>query len=188
MDPLLIKSTHTTKFLLPLVVKDDITYKDIQSCFIESYLSDDKYLNNTDQINIFIVLSNIFELSENKILSKFKDNYTDNYIDVESPNKEEIFVYTIEDNDLEDYFNFLIGEYHNFKEEFKQKILKFWDATENSLLYKILYNKIDDLQEYIKNNMTNNNPFIKTYNKVLSNLSYSKPDLTKEIYGLNRED
>ena len=50
-----------------------------------------------------------------------------------------IEIYNVPEEWAEDYYQFMSGSYTNFSEEYKQRLLHFWDKDENSELYKILY-------------------------------------------------
>ncbi|MFW6225668.1 MAG: hypothetical protein ACOC3V_01755 [bacterium] len=183
MDPTLIVTTHTTKFILPLFVKENTKYKDIQDTFINAYIADKK-LPEYDNCIFLVFSGHDYYNAENKETKYIKDNYKNIFINMELDNHDVIYIYDIPEEYLEDYFNFLQGNYKKFKESTKEKILKFWQVSEKSLLYNILYNNKDfDFEKHIKENIKNTSPWKNLYKKLLK-YNCQTPDLEKEIYGI----
>jgi hypothetical protein len=183
MDPILIHLTNTARFILPLMTSDGITYKDIQTNLIGAYITTfDKLTNETECI--FVVFNDDIKV----------DYFRSNYIEHISTFNEEydtydyIYVYKIEDNLLEDYFNFINGDYSQISEQNKQQILKFWEASETTLLYSILYKDKTNFKNLIKEHSIKNNPQQNLYNTFIDKYKgkkelYKIPNLKEEMYG-----
>jgi len=186
MDPILIHTTDTTKFLLPLVVKDGYTYKDIQTNLIGSYISIAE-MPTYDQSIIVI-------FNEDIKLDCLKDNYIDDFIifNSEHDTTDSIFIYKIEDDLLDDYIKFISGDYSQLSDSTKEKILQFWQAKEDTFIYSILYKHQEIIKRILLKERTNKNPWNSLYliwkdrlrkNKEL----YRTPNLLKEMYSYNSE-
>jgi hypothetical protein len=187
MDPILINTTMTTKFLVPLVIKDNYTYEDLQTNLIAAYIAD---VNDEDYNQCIIVV-----LNEDNRPECLMYNYIERDTVYDNENKcyNYRFIYKIEDNLLEEYFNFIKGEYSNFSEHIKRKILGFWKAGSDTLLYSILFkDKINIEKMLLKRTSIKENPQQFIYDKFIHKYNmgyelYKMPNLKKEMYGYDIE-
>lgn len=181
MDPLLIHTTHSTKFLLPLIVKNGITYKDIQSKLYNVYIADNNF-PEYDQ-HLFVVIDSDFDY-EFELGRYINEDFIYAYSDPDYDGMRNIYIYDIPEDKMDDYFNFLQGNYKQFSEDTKQKILKFWDVNKDSPLYIILYGSIKDDLKFKNKYLNKDGPFKRIYQKVYETRSYNAPRLENEIYGI----
>lgn len=186
MDPILIHINDTTKFLLPLVIKEGYTYKDIQQNLLGAYISALE-LPEYDQ-HIFIVLNDDINIS------CLKENYIDRLIvfDKEFDTYDYIFIYEIEDSLTEDYIHFINGEYSQLSIEIKNIILAFWNTNTDSFLYSILHRDTSNFTKFLEQSKIKDNPWNNLYTSWIQNFKSKKelhkaPNLKQEMYGYNSE-
>ena len=186
MDPLLLHITNTTRFLLPLIVKNGITYKKIQTNLINCYMS--AFDMSTFSECIFTIYNEDIQIDyiEAELIvysCKFNEEHEE---------YDYIYVYKIDDNLLEDYFEFINGNYSKISDTSKQKILAFWEAGNNTILYSILYKDKTNIEIFVKEHILKNNPQQDLYTAFVKNYKpgkelYKSPNLKKEMYGYNSE-
>lgn len=186
MDPILVRTTDTTKFLLPMVIKDGYTYKDIQNNLIGTYIS---HSNLPEYTECIIVVFN--EDVKPKCLLDDYLAYVVSYNE-EHDAYDYMYIYQIEDNSLDDYFEFIKGQYSDFSTKLKLKILDFWQAKEDTFLYSILYKNQENIKKLIQKhkveNTTWNTLYSIWYYKLTNNKElYGLPNLKEEMYGYNSE-
>ena len=135
MNPLLLNKTHTTKFVLPMIFDNNVKYdKILTEGFKNAYIAD---VDNPDSDSSIVLLHNN-PMIPKLVLEQPKQSYES------TPIEEDSMIYTIEvygvpEEWAEDYYQFMSGSYTNFSEEYKQRLLHFWDKDEDSELYKILH-------------------------------------------------
>ena len=114
MDAIRLNKNKTTKFILPLAFEHGKTYKDV--------------LTN-DFINAYIA-----DLDEpdndNRVTILLKDNVKE--------------VLDIKDTWETDYYKIIAGEYSETSDEYKKHVLDFWQQSEESLLWAIIYKSPND--------------------------------------------
>lgn len=134
MNPLMLNKTHTTKFILPMVFEDDVRYdKILTDEFVNAYIAD---MDVPDSDNSIIVVQrgDFIPKVTNAVLRDFYTKEDDT----------EVLVYDVPEKWAEDYFQFMIGSYTDFSEEYKERLLHFWDNDSDSELYKVLYKILPD--------------------------------------------
>lgn len=125
MNPLQLKSTLTTKFIMPMLFNEKTKNDTIQfDTFVNAYLADFNKPEYDDNILL------VFE-EDSVTPGGFKEVYVEN--------NQVIYVYDIPEKWTEDYFTILMGDYTKISNEYKQHLLLFWEQDSTSDLYKILY-------------------------------------------------
>lgn len=142
MDVLRHKYTYTTKFILPLLFKDNATYHNLfTEPFINAYIAD--MANKDSDDKIYLLFADYPSLTFQKLLPDtiseypFKDGYY-------------VLVYDIPLNYREDYNKFLMGQYSQFTDSAKDQILDFWEEHDDSILVGTLYRKGNKIKEFYK--------------------------------------
>lgn len=161
MNPIKIRSTITTKFIMPMLFSKDESYKNILSnTFINAYLADFDKPEYDDHILL------VFE-EDSEVPGGFKAAY------IEGDNV--VYAYDIPEEWSEDYFTIMVGAYSEISNAYKQHLLNFWQEDESSDLYKILYKKEERgaIGEQEKDII---------WSKVKQ--LYKSIDITKEIYNM----
>lgn len=182
MDPIILAKTDTTKFILPLLVKDNITYdKLFESNFVNAHVIHSDTLPD-DTTNIIVTFMDI------NFIGKHTSIFIEEEIDYLFNEEDESWklIYKLDDKYSLDYIHFLAGEYSLLEQETKDKIFKFWKANTTSLLYSVLYKDSTNIQEYIKNIEHNRNPWKTLYVELLKRVQrknelYKPPNLNNEI-------
>ena len=128
MDPLRLKTNLATTFLLPLLHSASLKHNDILTdTFINAYMAD---LDRPDNDNKLLVrYATIHQLPE----------WADNRLLYEAEDKSIMVTNEIPDKFADDYQKFLTGDYSQFSKEYKDQVLSFWQATEDTLLYGVLH-------------------------------------------------
>lgn len=182
MNPLILAKTHTTKFILPLLVKDGITYEMLFSKnFVNAYITHPDFL--PEYSNSILVLFADIDFIGNQY-KLFKKEELDYYFEEETNTWK--ITYELEDEYSLDYINFISGNYSKLTEKTKQKILNFWKCNDESVLHAVLYKDAPKLQEIIKKLIHPKEQsgflFKGIYNKIKNNDElYSSPNLNNEI-------
>lgn len=143
MNVLKLNKTKTTKFIMPMIFKENIKHTDILTIrFINAYISD-------------------FDRPEydNKILLVKTDKQTDKELVIEKPievyNSNEtliVEVYEIPENMEEDYYLIVAGKYSEISEDYKKKLLFFWGSNKDDELHSALYLEYDKAGVELKKN------------------------------------
>lgn len=132
MNPLELNKNVSTIFILPMVFEDlkydQIVTKDFKNAYVADFSRPEF---DDDLILVFKEISSIQR--DAKATYEVKGDIVE--------------VYEIPDKYLAEYFKIYAGQYSEISEELKQIILKFWDEDEESLLYKILYNLVENDHE-----------------------------------------
>ena len=191
MDPIILAKTYTTKFILPLLVKDNITYdKLFENNFVNAHISHSDFLPEHEN-SIIVAFSNIDFIGKQQLL--FNDEELDYMLNDET--EEWLLIYKLKEEYSEDYINFISGNYSLLSNNAKNKIISFWNATENSLLYSILHKDATNIKELIKSKNNPNNPWKRNYSGLLDKVKrneelYKPPTLSSEIdyYYINKGD
>jgi hypothetical protein len=135
MNPLNLIRTNTTRFILAMLFNDDVTYTDIlKNNFIDSYISD----FYRPEYNGYLLTVN----SVNKELSGTVSSAIKSY----KNDTDYVFVYEIPEKYRDDYNVIRKGQYGRISDEYKLKLLKFWECDdetkleENFTFGNLLYN------------------------------------------------
>ena len=167
MDILKFNKTFTTKFILPLLFEQYTDYTEIfNDSFINAYIGDIENKEYDDKILL------MFSDYPSMLLAKKLPNSVAEYM----ADDKYILVYDIPKEYADEYYKFLEGNYHNFDEESKRRILSFWKCNENTLLYKTLSNDREGIQYYLKDKKLKIKPG--TFN------SWFSPIIKYEIMGV----
>lgn len=141
MDVIKYKYTNTTKFILPLLFKDNDKYYELfQNFFINSYIADIRNKENDDKIHL--VFADYPSLNLQKKLANpiTEYQYGEGYV----------LVYPLENKWIDDYTKIITGCYSKISEEAKQRIISFWNEEDDSVLYGVLYKRGDAIQKYLQ--------------------------------------
>jgi hypothetical protein len=135
MDAIKLLKTNTTKFMLPMIIKDNITFNQIfEKGYVDSYIGD---INRPEYDDKILILRDEPYIDDSHYSEEV---YTSPCISIYSTEDlEHIYVHEIPSERLDDYGKFLQGLISEFSEEYKQHLIKFWNCKEDSLLYSILY-------------------------------------------------
>lgn len=134
MDIITHLKTNATKFVLPLLFQESVKYNDIlPENFKNAYIADiDK-----QEVDGYILLKYHLDLDED---SDWKESLLDiECADIYDKDEDLIYCFKIPDKFLDDYYLFLAGKYSQLSKEAKVRILEFWEADKDTLLYGILY-------------------------------------------------
>jgi len=124
MNPILLNKNNTTKFILPMVLSDDKTYKDILTDnFINAYIAD---FNKPEYDNMILVV-----FYEEEEIGGWKEVYIHN--------NHVIYVFETPKEQEEDFFSSMAGLYSTLTDEYKKRLLQFWEQEEGSDMHCILY-------------------------------------------------
>jgi hypothetical protein len=157
----------TTKFIAPMIFKDNVSFTDLPIITYQTYLSifdepeyDDKIIidSNQSQINTSLCKPGLL------IKRIKKDNVLLNIFHI--PREYE-----------DDLYDILSGRYKELTDSYKQKLLYFWKEDKDSKLFGLLFDKIElrfNENEYLLNK--------KRIERARS--LYSKPTYIELIYGL----
>lgn len=162
--------THSTtiNFIAPMVFKDKIRYSNIPTNLYNIYLS----IFDKPEYDNKIIL----ECSNEKLDSTIYK--TDSFIKtMKYNNKSVLHIFSIPTKYEEDLCYIVNGKYSQLSEEYKNKILYFWETDKNSRLYGILYK--DKYKRFTENEYL--------YNKHKIDIAdeyYDKPLYIELIYGL----
>ena len=171
MDILNFKYTYTTKFILPLLFKENTNFNRIfNESFLDAYIADMSNKDNDDKIHL--VFEDYPSLTFQQLLPesiaeyKHKDEYF-------------IFVYDIPQEYKEDYAKFLIGDYTKFSNAAKVKIISFWQVSNNTLLWGVLYKEGNRIRKFFKDMLGED------LDKLPRNAEWwAPPKIEQEIIGL----
>ena len=171
MDPLRLKVNVTTTFMLPLLYKSGLKHSDILTdTFIDAYIADIDKPNNDNKL--LIRYAHIHGLPE----------WIDDQSLYEAEDDSWMVTHEIPDEFADEYTNFLIGDYSKFSKEYKNQVLHFWEANEDTLLYGVLNRTGEEIKQFL----------LEVYDidtDVISREAeyWKPPDLKQEIFGM-RED
>jgi len=131
-----INKNITTKFILPMICENSITYNNIlNKTFLSAYIADYELPEFDD--NIILVRLNPMQsgITKNKCIKEYKVN------------KHFVYVYEIPENYQNDYKLILKDKYSLISENYKNKLLSFWTIDNHSKLFYILYKELFKYQE-----------------------------------------
>lgn len=145
MNPITLDVNKTTVFLLPILFPDSIHDEIFSNYFKQAYVG---LLDSSEDIEYDILL----EFDEDKVTPDLWSDITDN---IQAPGAEvksiddNLITYTFDDEwSKTQYELFLKGVYSQFDDKAKKIILEFWKEDDNSLLYAILYNDSEKVEQY----------------------------------------
>lgn len=141
MNPLNLKKTNTTRFLLAMIFNDDVIYNEILTdIYLNSYTYD-FYVPEND--GYLIVVSSTKEEPKNTITKPIRSYQR---------NSKYIFVYDIPTQYKKDYNILINGNFKNVSAEYKSKLLRFWNEPDDSELYELLkyISKSTEIYKYNK--------------------------------------
>ena len=142
MDPLRLKVNLTTTFMLPILCDKNLKHSDILTdTFINTYIAD---LNKPEQDDKLIV--RYATITDLPIWTTPYAIYTEDS-DVVIGNV--MVPYEVPESLVDEYGKFLTGDYSKFSDKYKEQILKFWEANEDTLLYGIIYKKGQEIKDFV---------------------------------------
>lgn len=167
MDILKSKYTQTTYFLVPLLFSEDIKSSQIiNDNFVNAFVADFNKKQYDDKI--ILVYSEKADLPAKNKVDEYKDE------------TRRMFVYELPEAYQDDYANVLKGYWSKLSKDAKERILSFWEETEDSFIHGVLYHTPN---KYIKS-------FYKKYTDLdpVKDLKkdefWYKPNLVIEVLGL----
>lgn len=159
----------TTKFIAPMVFKDNVSYSDLPILDFQTFLSildkpecDDKIIIDSHRNPISTTLC-----KPGLFIKTIKENANSIL---------NIFNIPIEFED--DLYDILAGRYTDLSDEYKQRLLYFWKEDKDSKLFGLLFG-IPEKRFNTNESLTNKNRIKKA--KSL----YPKPMYSELIYGLS---
>jgi hypothetical protein len=168
MEPFKLSKTNTTRLLLPMIVKENITFdKIIEKGFIDSYLIDGSNIEYM-LINENIIIARTYFVDEHYNENLYNE-IIELYIDESDNNVNYLFVHQIDNRWIKDYYNIISGNYKEISEEYIEYLLSFWKLNKESFLYYILTDNQDKLKSYFKK-YNNRSTYIKNKNKNINNI------------------
>lgn len=142
MNPIKLDVNKTTTFLLPMLFPESTHDEIFSNYFKQAYIG----LLDDEMPTSSIVL----EFDEDSVTPDLIDDFMNNlqpqaYL---NEHKDNLLFFDVSEDLHEDYERFLKGLYSDFSDKTKTTILEFWkeDEDENSLLYGILYNKVNVIE------------------------------------------
>lgn len=135
MNPFETTTTVTTRFILPMIYKDDVKYEEIiKQSFVNSYISDYEAPEWDDKI--IVICSEDIEPKNTKY----------SYIAKYKVNNDFVYVYDMLEEDKDSYYLIINDNYSLLNIEYKNKLLRFWDQKSSigSLLHYTLYREMYD--------------------------------------------
>lgn len=115
--------TTTTKFILPILFNDNITYKDVLTkVFNDSYIADMKRPEYDDKILVVFHYDEFKKKAVDLYLKEIITTMVDSYID----NNYYVCVYDIPEEYKEDYYKILDSKYNETSSNYYDKVMKFW--------------------------------------------------------------
>ena len=120
------------------------------------------------------------------------DNYENTYIaDLDEPVDDNKIIirydddrqtFEMPDEYLDEYHKFILGDYSKLSNEYKQKVLNFWEANEDTLLYGVLYKEGETIVNFWKDNLDTNLEIIGAGTEY-----WKPPNIKEEIFGIGGE-
>lgn len=168
MELLSLNNNMSCYFLVPLLFPEDTKSSQIfTEKFKDAYIADYKRKQHDDKV-LLVYDKYSIDIPLTSRECEYKDEGND------------ILVYKIPSQFIDDYGRFLKGEYSNLSQEAKDLILGFWDQDEESLLYGILNKSVTKklASYYRKLKINPKKDFAKDTDY------WEEPQLTKEVLGL----
>jgi hypothetical protein len=151
MDPLNLRKTNTTKFILAMIFNNETKHTDIlENNFIDSYTYDFYEPENDGYIIVVKSTNDTPSETINKPIREYPRG------------KHYLFVYEVPDQYLDDHVKILNGEYENLSSEYKLKLINFWDEDWN---VKSEFIKLLVVHDRVKSKVFKFNPFEEIYRK-----------------------
>lgn len=119
-----------TKFILPMVMKNDATYENVPKSIYKTCIS----IFDRPEFDDHIILVSTSFVDPPK---RRKDLYFRKLYDEDT--KDYYFIFEIPVEYEEDLNKILNGNYYNLSEEYKQRLVHFWQDNNRSKLTLLLY-------------------------------------------------
>jgi hypothetical protein len=157
----------TTKFIAPMIFKDNVSFTDLPITNYQTYLSifdkpeyDDKIIidSNLSSIDISLCKPGLF-------IKRIKEEHA------------LLNIFHIPKEYEDDLYDILSGRYKELTNSYKQKLLYFWKEDKDSKLFGLLFDKIE--LRFSENEYLLNKKRIERARSL-----YSKPTYIELIYGL----
>jgi len=105
--------------------------------------------------------------------------WTKDHLIYSTDNENMMVTYDISDDFIEDYHRFLTGDYSKFSKAYKDQILNFWEANQDTLIYGVINKTGDEIKKFV---LTVTDVDLDV---VASDTEYWKPiSLKEEIFGM----
>ena len=143
MNPITLDVNKTTTFLLPILFPESTHDEIFSNYFKQAYVG----LLDSEDIDYSIILEFDEDDMTPDLIEDFVYNIPHNGKLLSVQDNIIGFVF-IGEKDKEDYENFLKGSYSKLSDDAKIAILEFWKEDQSSLLYGILYNDPEIVEEY----------------------------------------
>jgi len=171
---------QTTKFILPMISSEGMKNRFfVNKYFVGCYIGD----TNKNKFNDKILLAYKFEPSITFIEFEKKLSKNPYMLQGSDYDYEEkdivIYVFNVPKEHQEDYYLILDGKYSEISNILKLKILKFWNESEISMLYSILF-KTEKIKKFWDSR--NQNPIL----YCAENEYWYLPRLDNEIFDIDK--
>jgi hypothetical protein len=174
-----------------MVAKKGVKFNEIfEKGFIEAYIGDINRPEFDDNILILREESYV-DLDRSKYSAECLCTY---YID-DGSYKDNVYVYKIPIERMDDYGKFIQGKINEFSEEYKKHLIQFWDTKEDSLFYGVLYSNTDIILNKLNKINEKRDPWNKINILSINKSLYTSGndfriniDLNNEILGLKGDE
>jgi len=160
-----------SKFILPMVMKKDATYKDVPKTFARTHIS----IFDKPEFDDHIILVS----SSPKDLPKCRRDLSLRGI-YEEKDKAHLHIFEIPTEYEDDLYKIVGGDYPQLSEEYKRRLLSFWQEDNNSPLYGVLYH-------VLKLALSHNTIMQNLYEVQYAKGYHNKPTIRELIYGIRGE-
>lgn len=158
-----------SKFILPMVMKLDLKYTDVPHTFYKTCIS----IFDRPEFDDHIILIS----TAPKTIPKWRGDLLRKHIQYEE-HKNYLFIFDIPKEFEDDYYKIVVGDYTNLSTTYKRRLLSFWEESDTSPLYGVLYH-IPELR-------FKRNTYLMNQRRIEQARSfYIAPPIRELIYGLN---
>lgn len=161
-----------TKFIMPMVFKNNIKYSNIQQKIYSTHLS----VFDKPEYDDKIIIVSSYKIPEELYLSTV---YIKSITSLLFSNKQILNILNIPTEYYSDFEHCITGRYSKLSDDYKRKLLYFWSEDKDSKLFATLYK--DKKKRFDHNEHSQNHIRIKYAIEY-----YSKPKYYELIYGLNK--
>lgn len=166
MDPLRLNVNLTTTFMLPML--EGLKHTDILTdSFKNTYIADiDRPEKDSSLLINYATITDLPDWVSDPIAYTAED--------------ESIMVTAnIPDSVADEYSKFLVGDYSKFSDDYKNRIMEFWEADKYTLLHGVLYREGKEIEKFWEES------FEVDLDITPSEMEYWKPpSLKQEIFGM----
>ena len=180
------KFNKTTQFMLP-AISINVTQPLVFKFFENAFLADKEHKHNYERpIFMLFSISDYNDLNWKKVYSiliKSKNYITEYDVGIKDNKYLLMMVFSIPEEFEKDYYNFRIGRYSLFSEEYKKKFPEYLDGEKKkkNIHWRII-NKSDDLREEIEKTFEVSEGYLLKADEI-----WDKPRREREYYRFKNE-